>query len=147
MLELSDQVAILPGGTGLECLILVDGQFAAYYRFRDTPREDSESFIQHLFRKHGVKKTMIVSGDRKEEVKYLANFVGDPRGLCKQTPEIKVKIVVKETQKAKTVFQAMVSMMRLPLLTATVGIAFGQNSDITAEAAGAVSSWRALLKE
>ncbi|MFN4175084.1 MAG: HAD-IC family P-type ATPase, partial [Parachlamydiaceae bacterium] len=67
---------LLPQGRGLECVILLDNKLAAHYRFRDAPRADSRSFISHLPIKHGIKKTMIVSGDRYEEVAYLADTVG-----------------------------------------------------------------------
>lgn len=135
---LADQAVLLPKGTGLECVILVNGKLAACFRFHDTPREDSALFIQHLPPKHGFKKTMIVSGDRKEEVQYLADFVGISEVYAEQSPENKVEIVVEETQKAKTVYLGDGINDAPALLTATVGIAFGQNSDITAEAAGAV---------
>lgn len=135
---LADQAGLLPTGAGLECVILVDGHLAAYYRFRDTPRDDSTSFIQHLIPKHGFKKIMIVSGDRIEEVQYLANVVGISDIFANQSPEQKVDIVVKETQKAKTAYLGDGINDAPALMAATVGIAFGQNSDITAEAAGAV---------
>ena len=55
-----------------------------------------------------------------------------------QTPEQKLEIVREETRKANTVFLGD-GINDAPALTAaTVGVAFGQNSDITAEAAGAV---------
>ncbi|MBS3904969.1 MAG: cadmium-translocating P-type ATPase [Simkania sp.] len=135
---LADKVVLLPQGMGLECVVLMDGQLAACFQFHDTPREDSTSFIQHLSQKHGFKKTMIVSGDRMEEVKYLANFVGITEVYADQSPEEKVDIVVKETQQAKTVYLGDGINDAPALLTATVGIAFGQNSDVTVEAAGAV---------
>ena len=135
---LEKDVAILPQGAGLECVILIDHQLAAHYRFRDSPRADSESFIQHLLPKHGIKKVMIVSGDREEEVKYLANSVGITEVYAGKSPEEKVDIVVKETQQAKTAYLGDGINDAPALLAATVGIAFGRNSDITAEAAGAV---------
>lgn len=128
----------LPQGTGLECVILIDKQLAAHYRFRDSPRIDSESFIQHLFPKHGFKKIMIVSGDREEEVRYLANCVGIAEVYAGKSPEEKVDIVVRETEKAKTAYLGDGINDAPALLASTVGIAFGRNSDITAEAAGAV---------
>jgi heavy metal translocating P-type ATPase len=135
---LANEVASLPQGMGLECVVLIDRQLAAHYRFRDSPRHDSESFIQHLGPKHGIKKTMIISGDREEEVKYLADNVGIKEVYASQSPEEKVAIVQKETKKAKTAYLGDGINDAPALVAATVGIAFGRNSDITAEAAGAV---------
>lgn len=135
---LGKAVTILPEGAGLECVILIDRQLAAHYRFRDAPRADSASFIQHLLPRHGFRKVMIVSGDREEEVKYLANYVGISEVYASKSPEEKVDIVVRETEKAKTAYLGDGINDAPALLAATVGIAFGRNSDITAEAAGAV---------
>ena len=35
---------------GMECIILIDGQYAATYRFRDVPRREGVPFIDHLHR-------------------------------------------------------------------------------------------------
>lgn len=129
---------LLPQGAGLECIVLVDGQLAAHYRFRDSPRTDSGSFIKHLAPHHGINKVMIVSGDREEEVQYLADFVGITKIYAGKTPEEKVDIVSAETKLAKTAYLGDGINDAPALLAATVGIAFGRNSDITAEAAGAV---------
>lgn len=137
-LGLRQQVGKLPEGTGLECIVLIDGQLAAHYRFHDTPRDDSKSFIRHLVPRHGFKKIMIVSGDRKEEVEYLAKAVGIVNVHSGKNPEEKVDIVIEETKKAKTAYLGDGINDAPALMAATVGIAFGQNSDITAEAAGAV---------
>lgn len=143
---LEKDIAVLPQGAGLECIILIDHQLAAHYRFRDSPRADSESFIQHLLPKHGFKKVMIVSGDREEEVRYLATSVGIAEVYAGKSPEEKVDIVVKETQKEKTAYLGDGINDAPALLAATVGIAFGRNSDITAEAAGAVIMESSLEK-
>lgn len=144
--SLGKDVAFLPQGAGLECVILIDHQLAAHYRFRDSPRDDSTSFIQHLPPKHGIEKVMIVSGDREEEVRYLANYVGISQVYAGKSPEEKVDIVVKETQQAKTAYLGDGINDAPALLAATVGIAFGRNSDITAEAAGAVVMENSLEK-
>lgn len=137
-LGLEKDVSLLPQGFGLECVILIDDQLAAHYRFRDSPRADSESFINHLPSKHGIEKVMLVSGDRAEEVAYLANHVGITEVYGSQSPEEKVDIVVAETKKAKTAYLGDGINDAPALIAASVGIAFGQNSDITAEAAGVV---------
>ena len=143
---LEKDVALLPQGMGLECVILVDHELAAHYRFRDSPRADSKSFIKHLLPKHGIKKCMIISGDREEEVNYLAGIVGITEVYASKSPEEKVDLVVKETKRAKTAYLGDGINDAPALMAATVGIAFGRNSDITAEAAGAVVMENTLEK-
>src|SRR5262249_21234082 len=76
--------------------------------------------------------------DRESEVRYLAERVGIEEVHAGQSPEQKLELVRAEIRRANTVFLGD-GINDAPALTAaTVGIAFGQNSDITAEAAGAV---------
>ena len=127
-----------PAAGGLECVILIDGMYAAIYRFRDEPRTEGASFIGHLKPKHLFHKVMLVSGDRESEVRYLADRVGIGEVYASQSPEEKLVIVRRETAKRKTLYLGD-GINDAPALTAaTVGVAFGQNSDITSEAAGAV---------
>jgi heavy metal translocating P-type ATPase len=131
---------------GLECVVLMDGAYAATFRFRDRPRGDGAPFIRHLGRRHQFDRVMLVSGDRESEVRYLAEQVGITEVRAGQTPEQKLDIVRAETAKANTVFLGD-GINDAPALTAaTVGIAFGQNSDVTAEAAGAVIMESSLAK-
>jgi heavy metal translocating P-type ATPase len=130
---------VLPAvSAGLECVILVDGRYAATYRFHDTAREDSRSFIEHLGPRHGLNRILLVSGDREEEVRYLAALVGIREVYAQQSPEEKVVITRAETARADTLFIGDGINDAPALITATVGIAFGHRSEITAEAAGAV---------
>jgi P-type E1-E2 ATPase len=131
--------AVLPPPRGgLECVVLVDGDYAATFRFRDAPRADGAPFIRHLGRRHGIGRVMLVSGDRESEVRYLAEQVGIREVFAGQTPEQKLYLVRKETAAAPTVFLGD-GINDAPALTAaTVGVAFGRQSDVTAEAAGAV---------
>ncbi len=138
--------ALPPLAGGLECVIVIDGRYAATLRFRDRPRAEGASFVRHLGPQHLFNRVMIVSGDRESEVRYLAGQVGIQEVHAGQTPEQKVEIVRRETQRANTVFLGD-GINDAPALTAaTVGIAFGQNSDITAEAAGAVIMDTSLQK-
>jgi len=127
-----------PAAGGMECLILIDGGYAATYRFRDEPRSDSASFIGHLKPKHLFHELMLVSGDRESEVRYLADRVGISEVYASQSPEEKLVIVRRETAKRKTLYLGDGINDAPALMAATVGVAFGQNSDITSEAAGAV---------
>ena len=135
-----------PSAGGLECVVLIDDRYAATFRFRDQPRAEGASFIKHLRPKHRFDKVMLVSGDRESEVRYLAEQVGITEVFAGQAPEQKLELVRKESERANTVFLGD-GINDAPALTAaTVGIAFGQNSDITAEAAGAVIMDSSLLK-
>jgi heavy metal translocating P-type ATPase len=132
--------------SGLECLVFIDGRYAAALRFHDTPRKESRTFIEHLRPRHGVRKVMLVSGDRESEVKYLAETVGITEVHAGASPEEKVEIVKRETALDKTLFVGDGINDAPALLAATVGVAFGSASDITAEAADAVVLELALGK-
>ncbi|WP_339742348.1 heavy metal translocating P-type ATPase [uncultured Rubinisphaera sp.] len=123
---------------GLECVILIDDRYAATYRFRDTPRPDGANFIGHLGPRHRITRTLLVSGDRESEVSYLAERVGITSVFSSQTPEQKLAIVNEEMQNANTMFVGDGINDAPALMAATVGIAFGQNSDVTTEAADVV---------
>jgi heavy metal translocating P-type ATPase len=137
----------LPAGSGgLECVALVDGRYGATLRFRDRPRAEGAPFIQHLGPKHRLNRLLLVSGDRESEVRYLAEQVGIKEVFAGQSPEQKLDLVRQETQRSNTIFLGD-GINDAPALTAaTVGIAFGQHSDITAEAAGAVILESSLQK-
>ncbi len=127
-----------PSVGGLECVLVVDDNVQALYRFRDEPRHNTLSFIEHLGSKHKFSKVMIVSGDREEEVRHLAERVGISQIYGGKSPEEKVAIVAHETTLAPTLFMGDGINDAPALLAATVGVAFGHQSDITSEAAGAV---------
>ncbi|WP_133136758.1 heavy metal translocating P-type ATPase [Legionella rowbothamii] len=135
-----------PVSPGLECIILLDSQYAATLHFHDLPRAESKSFISHLTPAHQFKRIMLVSGDRESEVNYLAKLIPFTEIYSSQSPEQKLAIVRSERKKAPTVFMGD-GINDAPALTAaTVGIAFGQNSNVTAEAAGAVIMENTLSK-
>jgi len=142
----SEQLPLPPLAEGLECLVFIDGRYAAALRFHDTPRKDSRTFIAHLRPRHGVRKVMLVSGDRESEVKYLAETVGITEVRAGASPEEKVEIVKRETAHDKTLFVGDGINDAPALLAATVGVAFGSASDIAAKAADAVVLELALGK-
>lgn len=131
---------------GLECVILIDQNPAAIFYFRDTPRAESHPFINHLAPNHNFKKIILLSGDRDSEVNYLASLLEIKNSFSGQTPEQKVEIVRSETKQAPTLFMGDGINDAPALMAATVGIAFGQNSAITSQAAGAVVMENSLAK-
>lgn len=132
--------------SGLECLVLVDDKCEAVFHFRDEPRKESSAFVSHLRPKHAAEKVMLVSGDRESEVRYLAQAVGIKEVYAGQSPEEKVAIVTEETRRAKTLYVGDGINDAPAMLAATAGVAFGQASDITAEAADAVLLEPSLAK-
>lgn len=142
---IAQQTDLPEQSAGLECVVVIDQKFAAVLRFRDEPRHDGKSFIVHL-PQHHFSRVMIVSGDRESEVRYLADAVGIDEVYFSQSPEQKLELVREQTRKAKTLYMGD-GINDAPALTAaTVGVAFGQSSDVTAEAASAVILESSLLK-
>jgi heavy metal translocating P-type ATPase len=77
----------LPAQTaGMECVVTIDGRYAAAMRFRDEPRADSSAFITHLGPRHRFTRAMLVSGDRESEARYLAERVGITENHAGHTP-------------------------------------------------------------
>ncbi|HTG51834.1 MAG TPA: heavy metal translocating P-type ATPase [Candidatus Tectomicrobia bacterium] len=131
---------------GLECIIVIGGRFAAAFRFRDAPRAESRSFIKHLGPKHQFQHIMVLSGDRESEVRYLAKQVGISEVHAEQSPEQKLAIVRQETAREKTLYVGDGINDAPAMMAATVGMAIGQNSDVTAEAADVVAMENSLKK-
>ncbi len=139
-----EQLPAITGG--LECVVLIDNLYAGTLQFRDEVRTDCSSFINHLQPNHLFDRVMLVSGDRESEVRYLAEQVGIKHVYFSQSPEQKLALVRTETTLAKTIFLGDGINDAPSLTAATIGIAFGQNSDITGESADAVIMDSSLLK-
>jgi heavy metal translocating P-type ATPase len=131
---------------GLECVVFLDGAFAALFGFEDSPRADSRVFVTHLSPRHHVTQVILVSGDREAEVHSLAEKIGIRSAYGAKSPEEKVELVRAETALAKTVFVGDGINDAPAMQAATVGIAFGHENDITGEAADAVVLERSLEK-
>jgi P-type E1-E2 ATPase len=96
--------------------------------------------------KHQIERELIVSGDREPEVRYLAEEVGITEVFAEKSPEEKLAIVREETRRAKTLYLGDGINDAPALMAATVGIAIGQNSDVTTEAASVVIMDNSLRK-
>jgi P-type E1-E2 ATPase len=131
--------ALFPSSkSGLECFVMIDGEPAALLRFRDEARAESKEFVSHLGPHHDFSDIILLSGDRDEEVQYLARQLRISKVFAGKSPEEKVEIVRSETARAQTLYLGDGINDAPALATATVGVAFGPRSDITSEAAGAV---------
>ena len=133
------QATALPeAAPGLECVVLIDNIYAGMLRFSDEPRTDTFPFVKHLSPLHGVEHILIVSGDRDRAVRHLANQIGIQEVYSAKSPEEKVAIVRRESARRPTLFLGDGINDAPAMQAATVGVAFGANSDITSEAADAV---------
>lgn len=135
-----------PIAGGLECVVVIDDRYAATLCFRDAPRRESRSFVAHLGPRHRFGRVMIVSGDRESEVRYLAEEVGIELIYAQKTPEEKLAIVRAETGRAKTLYVGDGINDAPAMMAATVGMAIGQDSDVTSEAAGVIVMENTLEK-
>ncbi len=139
--------SLLPQASiGLECIILINDNYAATLQLRDTLRDDGHSFISHLAPEHDFKEIILLSGDRKSEVEYLAQLLEIKQTLASQSPEQKLEFVREKTAKAPTLFMGDGINDAPALAAATVGLAFGQHNSVTSEAAGAVIMENTLTK-
>jgi heavy metal translocating P-type ATPase len=133
-----EKITLPPITSGLECVVFIDGTYAATFRFHDTPRSDSRTFIRHLRPHHAVNRVLLVSGDRDQEVRRLAREVGITDVHSAKTPEEKVEITRQEARASPTLFVGDGVNDAPAMQVATVGVAFGVQSDVTCEAADAV---------
>jgi P-type E1-E2 ATPase len=127
-----------PVTPGLECVVLIDGRLAGLLHFQDQPRYESKPFLSHLGSRHKIDKVVLLSGDRPAEVSLFAAGMGISHVYGGMSPEQKVEIVREMTAQAPTLYIGDGINDAPAMLNATAGIALGVNSDITAEAAGAV---------
>jgi heavy metal translocating P-type ATPase len=142
----SRNLSLPPIEPGLECLVFLDGEFAGLFGFEDSPRSDSRVFVTHLSPRHHVTRVILISGDREAEVHSFAEKIGVRTAFGAKSPEEKVQLVRAETILAKTVFVGDGINDAPAMQAATVGVAFGHENDITAEAADAVVLERSLEK-
>jgi heavy metal translocating P-type ATPase len=130
--------SIPPITSGLECVVVEDGKFAAIFRFADAPRPDGKPFISHLGPRHGFDEVLIVSGDREAEVRAVASALGITTVFAEQSPSDKVRIVREYTARAPTLFVGDGINDAPALAAATAGVAFGRANEVSAQAAQAV---------
>lgn len=129
--------ALAPGG--LRAYVSVDGSFAGTVEYADQVRAGLPEFFAHL-RRSGIERTMLLSGDRPENVRPLAAAVGIRESASDLLPEDKARIVAELADAGETVLMVGDGTNDAPALSrAHVGIAMAAHGGgVSAEAADVV---------
>ena len=104
--------SFLPAAGGLECIILIDGGYAATYHFRDAPRAEGLSFIKHLGPKHHFKRRHDRLGRPRIGGALSGAALGISRNLRAESPEEKLADRSEEKRREKRSTSATASTMR-----------------------------------
>ncbi|MFM2373426.1 MAG: hypothetical protein RJA75_322 [Actinomycetota bacterium] len=119
--------------------IEIDGKVVGYLGLDDPLREESLETVNHL-KALGVKRVLMVSGDRKETVENIANQLGVTEFFAECSPTQKLGILKTEKEAAKgTVLVVGDGINDAPALAAAdVGIAMGAKGTTAASQAASV---------
>ena len=93
--RLMEQIKVTPDNishTGTEVHIAIDGKYAGYIIISDEIREDSAQAIKDL-KQLGIKKTVMLTGDRCEAGEAVANFLKLDDAFTQLLPENKVECI------------------------------------------------------
>jgi heavy metal translocating P-type ATPase len=131
---------------GLECVIVINNIVACVLIFEDVERPETGSFISHLGLEHNFSEVILLSGDRQKQVDYLGVKLGIKKCYGGKSPEEKLSIVKKYSQKSPTLFVGDGINDAPALCLATASIAFAQHNQIAGESANAVILENNLLK-
>ena len=121
--------------------VTVDGQYVGHIVIADTVKENS-SLAVHILKEEGVRKTVMLTGDRKDVAAQVGEAIGIDEIEAELLPEQKVEKTEKLLEDEENRMLAFVGdgINDAPVLTrADVGIAMGGiGSDAAVEAADAV---------
>ncbi len=117
--------------------VAIGGQLAGIIAIADRPTAEAKRVIAEL-KTMGIEVAM-VTGDRAETARAVANEIGIERVFAEVRPEEKAKVVVDERARGRTVAMVGDGINDAPALAdAHVGIAIGTGTDIAVAAADIV---------
>jgi cation transport ATPase len=103
-----------------------------------TTKYDSRGFLRHIGAKHGIERIVLLSVDRPQEFNAFAQSMGIADVHGGMSPEQKVEAARQLNGTAPTLYLGDGINDAPAMMSATAGVALGLNSDVTAEATGAV---------
>jgi heavy metal translocating P-type ATPase len=114
-------------GAGLRAYVAVDGGLSGVVEYGDQIREGIADLVSSL-RKSGVRRVMLLSGDRSENVREVASKVGIDEIRGDMLPEDKVEVVRRLVDDGESVVMVGDGTNDAPALgTATVGVALASH--------------------
>ena len=116
--------------------VVKNNQLLGWIDVRDQIREEAVAVVDYLKKKNI--KTFLLSGDRVEKCKHLANELGIHEVIAEQTPEQKLKVVEDLTEQAPTVMVGDGINDAPALAKATIGISMSEASQIAMQTADVV---------
>ncbi|MCD8569566.1 MAG: heavy metal translocating P-type ATPase [Geovibrio sp.] len=122
--------------------VAIDGKLCGLIALKDTLRDESAQVIKEL-KKHGVKKTVMLTGDHRDSALHVAELLGIDEVYYEMKPEDKAGIVKQLKNQGCRIAFAGDGVNDAPaLLTADVGISLPQGADLAKETAAVI-----LLRE
>ncbi len=127
---------------GTVIYVAVDGKYSGYLLISDEIKEDSKQAIE-LLKKQNIKKTVMLTGDKKEIGEYVGSKLGIDEVYAELLPDQKVeqleKLIKYKNDKSKLAFVGDGINDSPVLARADIGIAMGaMGSDAAIEAADIV---------
>lgn len=126
----------LTGQENHNIYLIKNGQLLGWIDLADELRPESKSVVQYLHSK-GV-RTILLSGDRYEKTKQLADSVGIEEVVAEQTPEQKLKKVEELTRQQPTIMVGDGINDAPALAKATIGISMSEASQLAMQSASVV---------
>ena len=116
--------------------VIRNDQLLAWIDVKDQVREEARAVVDYLKKKNI--KTFLLSGDRLDKCKRLAEELGIDTVIAEQTPQQKLKVVEDLTKKAPTVMVGDGINDAPALAKATIGISMSDASQIAMQTADVV---------
>lgn len=116
--------------------VLKNGQLLGWVDIKDEVREEAKWVIEYL-KKRNI-KTYLLSGDRLEKCKILADTLGIDEVIAEQTPQQKLHVIEQLTKQAPTVMIGDGINDAPALAKATIGISMSDASQIAMQTADVV---------